>query len=330
MAITKMNTYDLKGNKLSFAEWISNLSPTETPFTSMTGKESINQTKYQWQTDIVPPVKADNAVQEGSVPEYDNPMATKVITNNTQIFRRSVSVSDTANVVAYYGRGKEVGYQMEKAGMELKRDIEVALLTNAGATHLANDGGDVGVAATDTVAPKTAGFLGLVAQINTQAADTGAIVHKKEAGSAVATGSISEESLFDLTYNLYLANSKANTIMFHPKHAGFFSALLSVTGTGPTAGVNRMKMFAAMDDTYNTEVDTLIDPLGQKFALVPNRFMPVDKIYFFNPSDWTQMVLRAPKRIQLAKVGSSEEWVVEAELGLRHRNPFASGILEVK
>ncbi|MGL5014217.1 MAG: SU10 major capsid protein, partial [Bacteroidales bacterium] len=49
-----MNSYDLKGNKLSFANWISNISPTETPFCSMTGKEAINQTKFQWQTDILP------------------------------------------------------------------------------------------------------------------------------------------------------------------------------------------------------------------------------------------------------------------------------------
>lgn len=330
MAITKMNSYDLKGNKLSFAEWISNLSPTETPFTSMTGKESINQTKFQWQTDVVPAAKDDNAVLEGSAPAFDDPMSTKVITNNTQIFRRSVSVSDTANVVAYYGRGKEVGYQMEKAGMELKRDIEVALLTQDGAGTESDRVTANGTAAAGSTAPKTAGFVGLVAKKDAADPDTGAIVHKQEGDAAALSGSFCEATLFDMTYQMYLANSKANTIMFHPKHAGVFSGLLSLSGVGASAGVNRMKMFKGMADTYNTEVDTLIDPLGQKFALVPNRFMPVDKIYFFNPSDWTQMVLRAPKRIQLAKVGSSEEWVVEAELGLRHRNPFASGILEVK
>lgn len=311
-AITTMSSYDLKGVELSFADWISNLSPTETPFCSMTGKEGVKQTTFQWQTDVMPAVKADNACLEGSVPAFDDPAATVVLKNNTQIFRRGVSVSDTANAVSFYGRQKEIGYQMEKAGIEFKRDMEKAFLWQAAGSEVASG----------NKTAKTAGFLGLVAAKSTADADTGAVIHK-ETGTK---DSITEAEVFDLTYNLYLANSKANILMFHPKHAGFFSSLLSVN----TPGVNRMKMFGAMEDEYNTEVDTIIDPLGQKFALVPNRLMPEGYIYAFNPSDWTQMVLRAPKKIQLAKVGSSEEWVIEAEVGLRHRNKFASGILEVK
>lgn len=317
MAITKMASYDLKdhGTKLSFAEWISNLSPTETPFCSMVGKESIKQTTFQWQTDVMPPVKADNAVLEGSVPDMEDPASTALLKNYTQIFRNTVSISDTANAVQSFGRGREVGYQMQKAGLEFKRDMEVAFLQYTGVGSLATSGNKKG---------KTAGFVGLCATKAAADGDTGATTHKETA----VQNTVTEAEIFDMTYQLYLANSKANIVMFHPKHAGVFSKMLSADTTG-LAG-NRMKMFKAMDDTYNTEVDTLIDPLGQKFALVPNRHMPENMIYFFNPSDWTQMVLRAPKTVQLAKVGSSEEWMIEAEIGLRHRNKHASGVLELK
>lgn len=320
MAITKMNSYDLKGTKLSFADWISNITPTETPFVSMTGKEGINQTKFQWQSDVIPTAKGDNACFEGSVPAFEDEITSTLVTTNvTQIFRRAVSVSDTASSVAYYGRGKEVGYQMEKAGAELKRDMEKAFLfQSAKANAKAEAGGDMGTDAAAAAAPHTAGFLGLVASKDIADKDTGAVVHKE------LTAAVAEKDIFDMTYQLYLANSKANVIMFHPKFAGLFSGMLAINSAKP----NRMKMFGAMEDTYNTEVDTLIDPLGQKFALVPNRHMPDKYFYFFNPSDWTQMVLRAPKKIQLAKVGSSEEWMIEAEVGLRHRNAFASGILK--
>lgn len=312
MSITKMNSYELKGKKLSFADWISNLSPTETPFCSMTGKEGIKQTTFQWQSDVLPEVKLDNACQEGSVPTFDDPTSTKIMKNYTQIFRRSASVSDTANAVAFYGRGKEIGYQMEKAGLEFKRDMEVAFLQQTAKGAAAATGNKTG---------KTSGFQALTAG-STACPDTGAIIEV----TTSEVNKILEKELFSMTYNLYLANSKANVIMYHPKHAGFFSGLLSVSD----AKVNRMKMFGSMEDTYNTEVDTIIDPLGQKFALVPNRFMPEAAVYFFNPSDWTQMILRAPKKIQLAKVGSSEEWVIEAEVGLRHRNEYASGVLKIK
>lgn len=313
--IQNMASYELKGNKLSFAEWVSNISPTETPFTSMTGKEAINQTKFQWQTDIMPAPKKDNACQEGSAPTFDDIASTTVTNNTTQIFRRAVSVSDTANAVAYYGRSKEIGYQMEKASLELKRDIEVALLSD-----------QVSATAASGVAGKTAAFQKLCLTEDATDADTSAKLVFK-------TGSdtdITEAKLFEMTYNLYLANSKANIVMFHPKHAAFFSTLVEVPAGNVAAAGSRMKMFGAMDDEYNAEVDTFIDPLGQKFALVPNRHMPEGSVYFFNPSDWTQMVLRAPKKIKLAKSGSSEEWMVECELGLRHRNKAASGILLIK
>ena len=59
-------SYDQNGKKLSFANWISVLSPQDTPFVSMTGKESINQTIFSWQTDALASVDGNNAHVEGS------------------------------------------------------------------------------------------------------------------------------------------------------------------------------------------------------------------------------------------------------------------------
>lgn len=311
MADTTLVSYDLNGKKLSFANWISNLSPTETPFVSMTGKEAINQTLFQWQTDTLETANANNAVVEGSAAEAPVRSSTTVLSNVTQILRKVVRVSDTANALANYGRGQELQYQMEKAGKEIKRDLEVALLRNG-----------VKVDGSGTVARKTAGFKALVAAKDAADPDTGAVVHKETATAATIT----EAELFDLTYNLYLSGSNANIIMFHPKHASFFASLMET----PAAGANRMKMFDGQDTKFNQYVSTIVDPLGQLFKLIPNRWMGEADVYFFTPSDWTQMVLRAPQRTKLAKDGSYEKWMVEMEVGLRHRNPYASGILSIK
>ena len=213
--VNQMTSYDLNGKKLSFANWISNISLTDTPFTSMTGKEGVTQTTFQWQTDVLPPVDLTNAQIEGSKPTDAAIIKTTVKQNNTQILRKVVQVSDTANIVAAYGRGREVQYQMEKAGAEIKRDLEFALLTQGDA-----------VAGSATTARTTAGFTGLVAALGAADTDTGAIVHKKT-GTA---GKFTEAQLFDLTYELYLANSKANVIMFHPQYAAAFAGLDIVTG----------------------------------------------------------------------------------------------------
>ena len=108
-------SYELNGKKLSFANWISNLSPTDTYFTSATGKEAIQQTLFQWQTDRLAKA-ANNAVVEGSAAEAPVRSSTTVLNNVTEILRKVVRVSDTANSLANYDRGQELQYQMEKAG----------------------------------------------------------------------------------------------------------------------------------------------------------------------------------------------------------------------
>ncbi|MCS5737125.1 SU10 major capsid protein, partial [Herbiconiux daphne] len=85
----------------------------------------------------------------------------------------------------------------------------------------------------------------------------------------------------------------------------------------------------ASDIKVNTYVSTLVTPLGCTYKLIPNRFMPEDRIYFFRAADWTQMVLRAPTTQLLAKTGSHDKYMIEMEVGLRHKNQFASGILEI-
>ena len=305
-----LTSFDLKGNKQSFASWISMLSPVDTPFTSMIGKEGITQSQYSWQTDRLAP--ADNsAYDEGSQFEMQARAATQEITNFTSTLRKVVQVSASAEAVSTHGRSSELAYQMGKAGKEIKRDLEWM--------NLSNISGNIG---SGTIASQFSGFEGLVADLNAPDPDTGAIVHKA-VEVAAGMNSFDSKILFDLTYNLYLAGAKVTKIMYHPKHASAFSMLVS----NNFQEVLTYRMFDGLDDKFNTQVKQIRDPLGQTFTLIPNRFMPADKIYFFNEMDWTQMILRAPKITQLAKKGSSDTKMIEMEVGLRHKHPYASGIL---
>lgn len=301
-----MQSYDLNGKKLSFANWISNLSPTETPFVTMTKKEAVAHTKFSWQVDYLAKPVAHNIV-EGSEADAAAMHPTQVLNNYTQILRRTVRVSDTANMLAAYGRGREVAYQLEKAGNAIKRDLEAILLSDQAA-----------VAGSNLVARKTACFQALAAAKGAAHEDTGAIVHFDSAVS----GKIDIADIKQMTYNLYLANSKANIIMFHPKHATLFASLMEADVA--------MKLFDDDQKTFSHFVNVFVDRFGKEWKLVPNRFMPEDAMYFFNSSDFTQMVLRAPQRIKLAKEGSFESWMIEMEIGLRLDNPFAVGVLKVK
>jgi hypothetical protein len=203
-----------------------------------------------------------NAVLEGSSAQSADLTPTTLVNNVTQILRKVVQVSDTANVTANYGRGKELQYQMEKKGKEIKRDLEFAFLNN-----VANDPGD------SMTARKTAGFTGLTAPIFVDSGggvpadpasvdpDTGAIVHK-----TVATpGTLDEDDLFDLTYQLYLAGSNANIIMFHPSRANFFSALQERSSADGAGGGNRQRIFENTEK-FAKYVSIVVDPLTKLAA----------------------------------------------------------------
>lgn len=322
--MTTLKSYELNGKKLSFANWISNLSPQDTIFTSMTGKEAIDQTLFQWQTDVLASA-TKNAVVEGGQATSATLASTKIKSNITQILRKAVKVSDTANALANYGRGKELQYQMEKAGQEIKRDLEWTFLHNlhsdATTANKRYTAGFAGLCSTKLTGGKvdftTTNLAGLGDAKNVTDPDTGAQTVFKIAGTK--SSDLAEKDLFDMTMQLYLAGSDANIIMFHPRHASFFAALQEATG-------GRERIFESTPKV-SIHVTTLVDPLGQEYKLIPNRWMPEAGIFFFNVSDWTQMVLRAPERTKLAKDGSYEKWMIEMEVGLRHRNPHASGVL---
>lgn len=373
MAQTTFVSYDQQGKKLSFANWISMISPQDTPFVSMTGKETINQTIFSWQVDALAAVNANNAVAEGSQATEVALRPTQVLSNVTQILRKVVKVSDTANTTANYGRGRELMYQLEKAGKEIKRDLEKILLSDQIRKDLSQYG--VGNApgvlpnavATDgffpnsvtpfqgqgtnpfavnspaldnTNARRTGAFQWLCATKKdastgaitkgdgvADALDTGALTVKQAVAASVdltkfeaTTYHFDEADLFDLTLQLYTAGSEADIIMINPAQAKVFAALQE------TSNGSRQRIFENTKQ-FVFEVNTITDPLGQTYKVIVNRWMPNDAVYFFTSSDWTQMVLRAPQRTELAKDGSYEKWMIEMEVGLRHRNPYASGIL---
>lgn len=311
MAVVK--SFDLEGNKQSFAGWISNLSPCDTPFVSMVNKEATSQTQYSWQFDTLDAPSKVVGYEEGSdaVPQVRGP--TLVDYNFTQTLRKVVNISDTVSAMGTHGRNSEVAYQMGKSGKELKRDMEFMFLNNTT--------GNVG---SKDKASKLFGFQGLCA--NQADPSTGALVTKEIYVADLGGAWFKSSDIFDVTYNLYLAGSKANKIMFHPRHALSFSQFMSKN----IEGLLTYRMFEGLSDEFNTKVSTLRDPLGQKYDLIPNRFMPEDAIYFFNEDDWTQMILRQPSVSPLSKKGSSERFLMEAEVGLRHRNPFASGVLLIE
>jgi tetrahydromethanopterin S-methyltransferase subunit B len=51
--MANFTAYDQVGKKEDIADLITNISPTKTPFTAMTGSEGIHNIVHQWQEDAL-------------------------------------------------------------------------------------------------------------------------------------------------------------------------------------------------------------------------------------------------------------------------------------
>lgn len=295
--ITNMQTYSMNGIKEEFADWVANISPEYTPFTSMISKFPVKNTIFHWQTDELNAPNLANAVEQGSDAAGSAMQATETKMNYTQIMRKVVMVADTANAVSSHGREKELFYQLRKASKELKRDQEAIFLSD-----------QTGVAAASGTAGKTTAFGALV--------DSGMVIAAKTDFSDF------EAKLFETTRKLYTEGAEPNIIMYHPEVAEAIAGLQEKSGT-------RERIFEN-DKRFVKNVEVIIDPLGQEFKCIPNRWMPAQTIYIFDPADFGQATLRAPQQTKLAKVGSAEKYMIEQEVGLRLRHPKAAAVMTVK
>lgn len=123
------DSYDLVGIAEDVEDVIFNISPEETPFLTMAKRTKVTNTLHQWQTDSLAAAAANRAI-EGDDSTYATATPTTMLSNYTQIAKKTVMVSGTADSVRKYGRKEEFAYQIAKKGKELKRDIEFALVQN--------------------------------------------------------------------------------------------------------------------------------------------------------------------------------------------------------
>lgn len=143
-------TYDEPTNREDLTDIITNISPTDTPITTMIGKTKAKATYHEFPVDELAAAVA-NAHAEGEVDTVADAPARTRSGNHTQIMKRGYAVTATQQAVDKAGVSDEYGYQMIKAMKELGKDLELAITTQT-----------QDVAGSKTVARQFAGIPGLV------------------------------------------------------------------------------------------------------------------------------------------------------------------------
>lgn len=290
---TILKTFDLVGKQEDVSDYISMITPADTPFLSSIKNEGVNNTLYQWQEDQLRAVALNTALEGADATDSNRDQPT-MRSNGTQILTETFKVSGTADAVKTYGRDKITARETMKTGKLLKMDLEYSLV-GTGQTY---------VAAAAAVAGQ---FAGVQAQIDASTTTT--------LGTA---GPITEALIVALHEKLYNAGSDGNVLMVKPSDTKIIAAFSQASG--------RYNEVANGDTKLTNVINIYESPFGT-VRVVKNRRLKSSNALIYDPKNWKLAVLRDWFREKLAKVGDADRWMMTGEFGLKHANRSASALL---
>jgi hypothetical protein len=138
---TAVQTYQAVGNREDLTDVVATITRHETPIFSGLAKVKASATYHEWQVDSLS-TGSSNAAIEGADFSFARPGARTRLGNWTQIFTKTLEVSETQRAVSTAGLEDEFAYQMEKRLKEIATDVEKALITatgNSGASGTARE-----------------------------------------------------------------------------------------------------------------------------------------------------------------------------------------------
>jgi hypothetical protein len=293
-------TYDQVGKAEDVSDIISNISPTKTPFSSGLKSEKISARTFDWQEDSLRAVQV-NSQTEGFTASDATLTATTLRSSVAQILEKTIKVSATADAIKTYGRARETAYQLSKAGEELNRDLEHAMVGLAQASVTGNS----------TTARKMASALNQIDAAATVITDSNTGTTGNQAGP------LTEANVLELHQKLYNEGSDPSILMVKPADSRIVAGFTGVANA-------RSRVINDASTTLVNSIEVYISPFGQLKVML-NRFIKSDHALMYDPDMWRKATLRPWSRTMLAKDGDNEKHLIVGEYSLKHMNYKGSG-----
>lgn len=310
-------TYQSIGNREDLTDQIYNISPTETPFMQRAARVSAKARVHEWQTDSLAAAAA-NAHVEGDDSTAVTADPTVRLKNHLQIFKKTIQVSGTQEVIDKAGRDSEIAYQLMKRGKEIKRDIETALTGNTAS------------AAGDASSVRRLGSVESWLETNwtNRSSGTATLITGgfSSTGNTVAwttkthLGSFSESDLKAVISACWSQGGDPKLILVGPNAKKRISSFAGrVTHTFEVGSTSRTGRIIGAADVY-------VSDFGEHLV-IPSRFSREQTGLILDMDYFAVAQLRGMTKEKLAKTGDSEKWHLLTELTLESRNEKASGLL---
>jgi len=319
MTVSKVTTYDSPNSiREDLSNIIYDISPTDTPFMSNIGRDTCENTYFEWQTDALAAANTSNAAIEGAAAGDADFTATVRVANYTQISTKVIAVSGTDDAVNNAGMRTQMAYQTAKAAKELKRDMEAILTSN-----------QAGVAGNTSTARKTAG---LPTWLITNSQANGATVSEMSGANGNGYPDTAWTSLSTST-DVALTETMLKTAIQQVWEQGGDPSIFMVNAYNKTVASafsglaqQRMNYNSAQPMKIIATADVYLGDFGE-VAIVPNRFSPGNFAFVLDPEYASVSYLRPFRTFDIAKTGDSDKKEMVVEYGLRVRSEKAHAVI---
>ena len=301
------------GNREELDNFVSMITPTDTPIYSMAGKEKASSKHPEWEYEELDAV-ADNAQPEGNEYSFDAVAAPTRVGNYTQIFTKTFRFSGSQQAVDNAGNAEKRAHEMMKKGKALRKDIEKSIITNTASTN--SD-------------PRRSGGLPtwLTSNVSRNSGTSGGFVGGVTTVEALGNLRAWTKGLTDtVLQSIYQEGGDVTTVVCSPYNKGVFATFMSdsnVAGFRYAAGKGT--------NTIIGTADIYESPWGA-VKVMANRVMSnsaadARRVFALDPGMVSWMSLRPIQEDKVAKTGDAENGVLIAEGALKVRNEAGIGVV---
>jgi hypothetical protein len=305
------------GNREQLSDIVSRITPEDTPIYTMAGKDKVKGTHPEWEIDVLRAPQA-NAQTEGDDYVFDALTQPTRVGNYTQIFSQGWVFSGTQQAVENAGNVVKVATKKIKAGIEVRKDVELAIVTNtasvAGATRLF---GGLPSWLTSNVSRNSGSNGGFSSGTGLTVAETPGTLR---AWTKALTDNVMQQA--------YQSGANVSDVICSPYNKSVFVTFMSDTNVA----VQRHAIDRGKGATIIGTADWYEGPFG-KVMVQPNRVMAnsaavARRVYLLDP-EYIEMVSLRPiqEDPDLAKTGDNKKGVIIGELSLKVKNEAALGVV---
>jgi hypothetical protein len=302
------------GNREELDNFVSMITPTDTPIYTLAGKEKAESKHPEWEyEDLDAP--GDNAQPEGNEYDFDAVTPPTRVGNYTQIFTKTFLFSGTQQAVDNAGPAEKRAHELMKKGKALRKDIEFSIVSNIASTNTdPRRSGGLPTWLTTNVSRDAGGANGGFSSGVTTVETTGTL----RAWTKAQTDTVLQ--------SIYNQGGDVTTVVVSPYNKGVFATFMS------DSNVASFRYAAGKGtNTIIGTADIYEGPLGT-VKVVPNRVMAgsaaiARRVYAIDPSMVKWKSLRPIQEDKVAKTGDAEKGVLIAEGALKVVNEKGLGVI---